>query len=119
MKALEGDAFRIKCFWAVLQICHVYVWILLADPDPTCTFDADPDPISHFDVDPNPPRLKGKPPQLWGKPRQLLGEPGGLLYECPQLQAVLRIHDILVWIRIRRSMPLANRDRSGSCYFCH
>ncbi len=32
------------------------------------------------------------------------------------LMAVLRIHDILVWIRIRRSMPLTNG--SGSCYFC-
>jgi hypothetical protein len=31
--------------------------------------------------------------------------------------AVLRIHDILVWIRIPigGSMPLTN----GSCYFCH
>ncbi len=29
---------------------------------------------------------------------------------------VLRIHDILVWIRIRGSMPLTNG--SGSCYFC-
>ncbi len=32
---------------------------------------------------------------------------------CP----VLRIHDILVWIRIRGSMPLTNG--SGSCYFLH
>ncbi len=33
------------------------------------------------------------------------------------LQPVLRIHDILVWIRIRirGSMPLTN----GFCYFCH
>ncbi len=30
---------------------------------------------------------------------------------------VLRIHDILVWIRIRGSMPLTNG--SGSCYFRH
>jgi hypothetical protein len=28
---------------------------------------------------------------------------------------VLRIHDILVWIRMRGSMPLTNG--SGSCYF--
>ncbi len=34
-----------------------------------------------------------------------------------RLRAVLRIHDILGWIRIRGSMPLANW--SGSCYFCH
>jgi hypothetical protein len=33
--------------------------------------------------------------------------------------AVLRIHDILVWIRIRGSMPLTNRSEIGSCYFCH
>jgi len=31
--------------------------------------------------------------------------------------AVFRIHDILVWIWIRGSMPLTNG--SGSCYFCH
>ncbi len=35
---------------------------------------------------------------------------------------MLRIHDILVWIRIRRSMPLTNGSGSGfgsrSCYFC-
>ena len=31
--------------------------------------------------------------------------------------AVMQIHDILVWIRIRGSMPLTNR--SGSCYFRH
>jgi hypothetical protein len=30
---------------------------------------------------------------------------------------VLQIHDILVWIRIRGSMPLTNE--SGSCPFCH
>ncbi len=29
--------------------------------------------------------------------------------------AVFRIHDILLWIRIRKSMPLTNG--SGSCYF--
>jgi hypothetical protein len=35
--------------------------------------------------------------------------------------AVLRIHDILVWIQIRGSMPLNNGSGfgSGSCYFCH
>ncbi len=36
---------------------------------------------------------------------------------------VLRIHDILLWIRIRGSMPLTNGSGSGcgygSCYFCH
>jgi hypothetical protein len=31
--------------------------------------------------------------------------------------AVFRIHDNLVWIRIRGSMPLTNG--SGSCYFRH
>jgi hypothetical protein len=35
------------------------------------------------------------------------------------LEALLRIHDILVWIRIwiRGSMPLTNGSGSGSCYF--
>jgi hypothetical protein len=35
--------------------------------------------------------------------------------------AVLRIHDILGWIRIwiRGSMPLTNRSGLGSCYFRH
>jgi hypothetical protein len=33
------------------------------------------------------------------------------------LQSVFRIHDILVWIRIRGSMPQNNE--SGSCYFRH
>ncbi len=37
------------------------------------------------------------------------------------LPAVLRIHDILVWIRIRGSMPLTNGSGcgSGSSYFRH
>jgi hypothetical protein len=33
------------------------------------------------------------------------------------VKAVFRIHDILVWIQIRGSMPLTNG--SGSCYFRH
>jgi hypothetical protein len=33
--------------------------------------------------------------------------------------AVLRIHDILVWIRIRGSMPPTNGSGSGSFYFHH
>jgi hypothetical protein len=39
----------------------------------------------------------------------------------PQFQSVFPIHDILVWIRIRRSMPLTNGSRfgSGCCYFRH
>ncbi len=32
---------------------------------------------------------------------------------------VLRIHDILVWIQIRGSMPLTNGSGSGSFYFHH
>ncbi len=37
----------------------------------------------------------------------------------PDPQPVLRIHDILVWIRIwiRGSMPLTNGSGSGSFYF--
>jgi hypothetical protein len=35
---------------------------------------------------------------------------------CP---AVFQIHDILVWIRIRGSMPLNNGSGSGSFYFHH
>jgi hypothetical protein len=36
-------------------------------------------------------------------------------------KAVFRIHDILVWIRIRGSMPRTNGSGcgSGSCYFRH
>jgi hypothetical protein len=33
--------------------------------------------------------------------------------------SVLRIHDILVWIQIRGSMPLTNGSGSGSFYFHH
>ncbi len=40
-----------------------------------------------------------------------------------QMEAVLRIHDILGWIRIRirirGPMPLTNGSESGSCYFRH
>jgi hypothetical protein len=51
---------------------------------------------------------------------------GGFMNTRIALRAVLRIHDILVWIRIQgwisRSMPLTNGSRSGygsgSCYFC-
>jgi hypothetical protein len=32
-------------------------------------------------------------------------------------QPVLRIHDILAWIRIRGSMPVTNGSGSGSCFF--
>ncbi len=32
---------------------------------------------------------------------------------------MLRIHDILGWIRIRGSMPRINGSGSGSCYFRH
>ncbi len=32
---------------------------------------------------------------------------------------MLRIHDILVWIRIRRFMTLTNESGSGPCYFRH
>ncbi len=43
------------------------------------------------------------------------------LHFTPVLTSVLRIHDILVWIRIRRSMLLTNGSgfRSGSSYFRH
>ncbi len=40
-----------------------------------------------------------------------------------KVEPVLRIHDILVWIRIRGSMPLANGSGSGfgsgSCSLLH
>jgi hypothetical protein len=43
---------------------------------------------------------------------------GAYLYLLlPVLRIVFRIHDILVWIRIRGSMPITNG--SGSCYFRH
>jgi hypothetical protein len=35
------------------------------------------------------------------------------------LFAVFRIHNFLVWIRIRGSMPLTNGSGSGPCYFRH
>ncbi len=56
--------------------------------------DADVDPIFNFDADPDP----------------------NFSY-FSYLKSVLRIPDIVVWIRIRGSMPLTNG--SGSCYFRH
>ncbi len=43
------------------------------------------------------------------------------MWDISNCLAVLRIHDILVWIRIRihGSMPLTNGSGSGSCYFHH
>jgi hypothetical protein len=38
---------------------------------------------------------------------------------CALYSAVLRIHDILVWIRIRGSMPLTNGCGSGSFSIHH
>ncbi len=38
---------------------------------------------------------------------------------CDRGKPVLRIHDILVWIRIRGSMPLTNGSGSRSFYFHH
>ncbi len=40
-----------------------------------------------------------------------------LMIELRVFRAVLRIHDILGWIRIRGSMPLTTGSGSGSCYF--
>ncbi len=66
-------------------------------------FDAepDPDPAQNLDADPDP-------------------DPGG---GRSAKNAVFRIHNIMVWIRIRGSMPLTNGSRSGfgsgSCYFRH
>jgi hypothetical protein len=34
-----------------------------------------------------------------------------------EIKAVLRIRDILVWIRIRGSVPQTNGSGFGSCYF--
>jgi hypothetical protein len=56
-------------------------------------FDADVDPNSNFDADPESN------------------------FSYLDLKSVLRIHDILLWIRIRGSMHLTNG--SGSCYFRH
>ncbi len=58
------------------------------------------------------------PPEHWARyllpPERL--ERGG---PCWLLKPVFRIHDILVWIRIRirGSMPLTDGCRFGSCYF--
>ena len=47
--------------------------------------------------------------------------PGSGISFFPPFFAVLRIHDILGWIRIRNlgSMPLTNESGSGSCFFRH
>ncbi len=56
--------------------------------------------------------------------RLLLSHNKQLVIPVPY-NAVFRIHDFLVWIRIRGSMPLTNGSgsgcgfRSGSCYFRH
>ena len=62
--------------------------ISVADPDPLVR-GMDPDPA--LDLDPDPSIIKQK--------------------------SVLRIHGILVWIRIHGSMPLTNESgfRSGPC----
>jgi hypothetical protein len=57
-----------------------------------------------------------------GRARQLHVVQGPLphrlvLHTIELSPAVFRIHEILVWIRIRGSMPLTNG--SGSCYFRH
>ncbi len=43
----------------------------------------------------------------------------GEAYEGPGLESVFRIHDVLVWIRIWRSMLLTNGSGSGPSYFRH
>ncbi len=46
------------------------------------------------------------------------GDGDDVLTRAPaQPGAVFRIHDILVWIRIRGSMPLTNGSGCGSEYF--
>jgi hypothetical protein len=47
------------------------------------------------------------------------GDRGVMVYL--QFNAVLRIHNILVWIRVPGSLPLTNGSGfgSGSCYFRH
>ncbi len=40
-------------------------------------------------------------------------------WKSAHLATVFRIHDILVWIRIRGSMPLNNGSGCGSFYFHH
>ncbi len=49
----------------------------------------------------------------------LQGYPPGRRVRLLWFVAVLRIHDILVWIRIRGSMPLTNGSGFGSYIFCH
>jgi hypothetical protein len=36
-----------------------------------------------------------------------------------KIYPVFRVHDVLVWIRIRGSMPMTNGSGSESCYFRH
>ncbi len=55
--------------------------------------------------------------------RYLVQSVPGELSQDQVRSPVLRIHGILVWIRIRiwirGSMPLTNGSGSGSCYFPH
>ena len=55
--------------------------------------------------------------QAGQQPKQLNLELGEKILYILYSNPVLRIHDILVWIRIRGSMPLTNG--SGSFYFRH
>ncbi len=63
----------------------------------------------------SPPPSSGLVPPSSSPTR--LSSAGGVCNTCHSLKTVFRIHDILVWIRIRGSMPLSNR--SGYCYFRH
>ena len=86
-----------------------------ADPDstyhPSADPDADPDSDFLFDADPDPTFHPFQKHCLVEKFRS------GSLTRMFCVSPVFRIHDILVWIRIRGSMPLTNG--SGSCYFRH
>ncbi len=75
------------------------------------TFNAVPDPAFHTKADLDPASQNNADPCGTGSRFPTLTESWQLL------RAVLRIHEILVRIRIRRSMPLTNESGSRSCYF--
>ncbi len=68
-------------------------------------------------------RLENSVPRPWSGTACSCSSAGSFLPWILGLRTVFRIHDILVWIRIRihRSMPLTNGSGfgSGSCYFRH
>ncbi len=91
------------------------------DPDPAYHFDVDPDSAYHFDANPDPDptfQFDADPKHCIGstltsRPSKCAVQIRPFLNRFVWCLAVLRIHDILVWIRIRGSMPLTDGCGSG------